>query len=84
MNVRDTIPIRPAYELGIMCSEYHRISVLHNVAFCDSLTLWHVLDTAQQTVDNSLDSSIIVSIRRASRRNSTLRLISGWMVRCVP
>jgi len=47
------------------------------------LTPYYVLDTAQKTIDNSLDSDIIVSIRIVSIRNRTSRLISRWVVKCV-
>jgi len=41
------------------------------------------LDAAQKTIDNFLDSGIIDSIRIVSIRNSILRLISRWVVKCV-
>lgn len=47
------------------------------------MTPQYVLDTAQKTIDNVLDNSIIVSISSVSILDSALRLVSMWVVKCV-
>jgi hypothetical protein len=56
---------------------------LHKLASCDSLAPSSALDAAQRTIDNFLDSDIIVSISSASLRNRALRLTSRWRVKCM-
>jgi hypothetical protein len=55
----------------------------NNKMDCCSFTLQHILDVVQKTIDNLVDSGIIASTKVATIRNSNLRLIARWVVKCV-